>query len=107
MPIRFTKRRLLALGLMLGLFVVVLLFDWNWLRSPLAAYLSARLGREVTLQGNLEVGLSRQLFLQADDEMLQAAYEAGAWYVYQAITQPSDGIRKRIQMWTEEISHVD
>ncbi len=84
MPIRFTKRRLLALGLMLGLFVVVLLFDWNWLRSPLAAYLSARLGREVTLQGNLEVGLSRQLFLQADEVVLANAAWAGAEPMAQA-----------------------
>jgi radical SAM superfamily enzyme YgiQ (UPF0313 family) len=39
--------------------------------------------------------------IEADDDVLHAAYEAGAWYVYQAITQPSDGIRKRIQMYRD------
>lgn len=39
--------------------------------------------------------------IEADDEVLQAAYEAGAWYVYQAITAPTEGIRRRIQMYRD------
>jgi radical SAM superfamily enzyme YgiQ (UPF0313 family) len=39
--------------------------------------------------------------IEADDEVLQAAYEAGAWYVYQAVTEVNDGIRRRIQMYKD------
>jgi radical SAM superfamily enzyme YgiQ (UPF0313 family) len=39
--------------------------------------------------------------IEADDEILDLAYKAGAWYVYQAITAPTDGIRKRIQMYRD------
>lgn len=41
-----------AVVLALGLFL--LLFDWNLLRGPIGAVASARLGREVTLAGDLE-----------------------------------------------------
>ncbi|MEF8701308.1 MAG: AsmA family protein [Candidatus Accumulibacter sp. UW20] len=77
MTIRFTKLRALAMGLTVGSLVVALLFDWNWLRSPLAGYLSARLGRELTIHGNLEIGLSRRLFIQADEVVLANAAWAG------------------------------
>ncbi|HEY7853455.1 MAG TPA: hypothetical protein VIB82_10815, partial [Caulobacteraceae bacterium] len=35
--------------------IFLILFQWNWLRGPLARYLSARLDRPVTITGNLEV----------------------------------------------------
>ena len=36
----------------------VALFDWNWLRGPLASYLSAKTGRSVTIDGDLKVELA-------------------------------------------------
>lgn len=33
----------------------LLVFDWNWLRGPLAGAASARLGRSVAIEGNLDV----------------------------------------------------
>jgi len=42
-------------ALLLALVVFLLLFQWNWLRGPLAHYLSGRLNRPVAITGNLEV----------------------------------------------------
>jgi len=41
--------------IVLAVVVFLLLFQWNWLRPPLAAAISARLNRPVAIQGNLEV----------------------------------------------------
>ncbi|MGH7024339.1 MAG: AsmA family protein [Caulobacteraceae bacterium] len=45
----------LALLLIAAIAVFITLFQWNWLRGPLARYLSARLDRPVTISGNLVV----------------------------------------------------
>ncbi len=37
--------------------------------------------------------------IEADDEVLEAARRAGSWYVYQAITEPSRGIRDRVRRY--------
>lgn len=49
--IGFSAASLIIVGLILFLW----LFDWNWLRGPVGAVASARLGRTVTLVGDLEV----------------------------------------------------
>ena len=46
--------------------IALALFDWNWLRGPLAGYLSAKLGHPVRIEGNLRVSLSRTPTLTAD-----------------------------------------
>ena len=46
--------------------VLVAVFDWNWLRGPLASYLSHRTGRAVAIDGNLRVELSRTPRLVAE-----------------------------------------
>jgi uncharacterized protein involved in outer membrane biogenesis len=38
--------------------VVLLLFDWNWLKEPIEDRVSAELGREVEIAGDLDVDLS-------------------------------------------------
>jgi len=38
-------------------------FDWNWLRAPLASYLSAKVGRPVRIEGNFRVALSTRPLL--------------------------------------------
>src|SRR4051812_31223485 len=49
----------IALGVVIGLLalivLVLVLFDWNWLRGPLSRFASARLHRPVAIQGNLKV----------------------------------------------------
>ncbi len=42
-------------SLLLATLILVAVFDWNWLRGPLAAAASARLGRPVAIEGNLDV----------------------------------------------------
>lgn len=49
-------------GIVLGvatiaLVVFVLIFDWNWMRGPIARYASHRLGRQVSINGDLRVHL--------------------------------------------------
>lgn len=39
--------------------------------------------------------------LESDPELMKMAYDAGCWYVYQAIIAPSDGIKRRIDMYKE------
>ncbi len=41
--------------LVLATVILLLVFDWNWLRGPLAGAASARLGRPVAIEGNLNV----------------------------------------------------
>lgn len=45
--------------------LAIVLFDWNLLRSPIAHYLSAKLGRPVAIDGNLSVDLSTKPLLTA------------------------------------------
>ena len=40
------------------LLVVLVLFDWNWLKAPIESAASAALGREVEIAGELEVDFS-------------------------------------------------
>lgn len=42
-------------SLLLAILFLVAVFDWNWLRGPLAAAASARLGRPVAIEGDLDV----------------------------------------------------
>lgn len=39
--------------------------------------------------------------IEADDEVLDLAYRAGSWYVYQAILDTSPTIRRRVQMYKD------
>ena len=46
--------------------ITLVFFDWNWLRGPLATYLSAKVGRPVRIEGNFHVALSTRPLLTAD-----------------------------------------
>ena len=46
--------------------ITLALFEWNWLRGPLASYLSAKVGRPVRIEGNFHVALSTRPLLTAD-----------------------------------------
>ncbi len=47
----------ITLGLVVGFLVFLALFDWNWLRGPIGRAASASTGREVVLNGDLDVRL--------------------------------------------------
>jgi uncharacterized protein involved in outer membrane biogenesis len=63
LPLAAHDRRRLFWGLgafgviVLAIALCLLLFDWDWLRGPLARYASARTGREVRIEGHLRVHL--------------------------------------------------
>ncbi len=48
------KKAWIFLGVAGLIAIIVALFEWNWLRSPLANYLSGRVGRPVAIEGNLQ-----------------------------------------------------
>ncbi len=47
----------ITLALALGFLLFLVLFDWNWLRGPISRAASASTGREVLLNGDLDVRL--------------------------------------------------
>lgn len=58
LPRRLLRHRL-SLGVLLGVAVFLLLFDWSWLRGPVAAYFSEKSGREVRIEDlDVELGLA-------------------------------------------------
>lgn len=71
-PIPFYRRRpsrpaLIALGaIALALLVLILLFDWNWLKRPIERQVLAQTGREFRIGGNLDVDLGRVTTVRAD-----------------------------------------
>lgn len=56
----------IALGVIVAIALAIALFDWNWLRGPIAGYLSERTGRAVTIEGPLSVELLRGPRIVAD-----------------------------------------
>jgi uncharacterized protein involved in outer membrane biogenesis len=46
--------------------IVIVLFEWNWLRGPLSSYMSARLGRPFAIDGDLRGELSARPLLVAE-----------------------------------------
>ncbi|PZR34009.1 MAG: AsmA family protein [Caulobacter segnis] len=59
-PLRGLSRRALigigsALALTAAIIAFLVIFDWNWLRGPLARFASAQLQREVAITGDLRV----------------------------------------------------
>ena len=50
--------------------VVLVLFDWNWLKGPIEEWVSAELGRDVEIAGDLDVDLSLQPRITVTDVRL-------------------------------------
>ncbi|HZZ36039.1 MAG TPA: AsmA family protein [Caulobacteraceae bacterium] len=44
-----------ASALLLAIIIFAMIFQWNWLRGPIAEYASARMNRHVAIDGDLEV----------------------------------------------------
>ncbi|WP_242162471.1 AsmA family protein [Lysobacter sp. M15] len=56
-----------AFGLfLLGLLIVILLWDWNWLRGPVERIVQARTDREFDIGGDLDVDLGRVTSVRMD-----------------------------------------
>ena len=55
----FVRRHAWALGIVTALVLLVLLFDWNWLRRPIEQAISSRIHREFHL-GGIDVQLGRE-----------------------------------------------
>ena len=51
---------------MVALVAFFALFDWNWLKRPLAAQISAMTGRSFSIDGNLDVDLGRVITVRAE-----------------------------------------
>ena len=52
------KKAWVFVGIAAAIAILIAVFEWNWLRSPFANYLSGRVGRPVTINGDLHVELS-------------------------------------------------
>ncbi|HEX5794415.1 MAG TPA: AsmA family protein, partial [Geminicoccaceae bacterium] len=50
--------------------VVLVLFDWNWLKGPIEGWVSAELGRDVEIAGDLDVDLALQPRITVTDVRL-------------------------------------
>ncbi|HVP87100.1 MAG TPA: AsmA family protein [Casimicrobiaceae bacterium] len=55
-----SRRALIFLTLLGIVAIAVAAFEWNWLRGPVASYLSAKLERPVKIDGDLHVDLWKQ-----------------------------------------------
>ena len=63
-------------GLVVALILVVALFDWNWLRDPVARKVSRATGRTFAINGDLSVHLSLHPRVIANDvERLSPIHE--------------------------------
>ena len=57
----------IALGLLIvGIVVLVLVFDWNWIKGYVAREASKALGRTVVIEGDLDVKLSWSPLVRID-----------------------------------------
>lgn len=64
--IRLHPFRTTAVLLLLAAVLLVLLWDWNWLRGPIARVVEAQTGREFEIAGNLDVDLARVTTVRMD-----------------------------------------
>jgi len=61
------RRTVIALAIVAGLLIlVVALFDWNWLKGPIAWAVSQKTGRQFAIDGDLRVDLSARPRITAD-----------------------------------------
>src|SRR5437764_6675331 len=63
---RIPRTALVLAAIVAAVALVVLLFDWNWLRGPISSYLSTKLNREVAIHGDLHGEFSLHPRITAD-----------------------------------------
>src|SRR4029434_3895799 len=76
----------MALGLLIvGLVVLVLVFDWNWIKGFVEREASKALGRTVVIEGDLDVKLSWSPLVRMDHVRIANA----SWSPEPSISWPS------------------
>ena len=84
-----------ALALLLvGIVVLVALWDWNWFKGPVERYVQAKTGRHLTIGGNLGVKLGRTTVVTAD-----AVRFANAPWSKTPVMASADRIAFGVQVW--------
>jgi len=58
--------RIAALVLLVGIVLLILLWDWNWFKGPVERIVEARTGRALVIGGDLDVDLGRTTTVRAD-----------------------------------------
>jgi len=80
---------------LLGLVILVLLWDWNWFKGPIERQVEARTGREFDIGGNLDVDLDWTTpTIRAD-----ALRFGNAKWSRQPTMAASDRVEFRIEIW--------
>ncbi|WP_202844296.1 AsmA family protein [Luteimonas saliphila] len=74
--------------------LLVLLWDWNWLKGPVERIVEARTGREFEIAGNLGVDLGRITAVTADDVRL-----GNADWSEHADMATADRIALQLELW--------
>jgi uncharacterized protein involved in outer membrane biogenesis len=60
------KKAWVFAGFVAAIAILIAFFDWNWLRGPFSSYLSGRVGRPVSIDGDLRVELSAKPLVVVD-----------------------------------------
>ena len=64
---RPSRHALTVIGVLLAaLLLLLVLFDWNWLKGPIESVVQARTGRPLNIEGDLDVDLGRITSVKAD-----------------------------------------
>jgi uncharacterized protein involved in outer membrane biogenesis len=72
---RFPPAACIVIALAVVGAVVIILFDWNWLRGPISSYLSTKFGRPVAINGNLRGEFSLNHTIADDVTLANTAAE--------------------------------
>lgn len=93
-------RTVLAL-VVVGLLVLVLLWDWNWFKRPVEGIVSAQTGRSFDIGGDLDVDLGRTTVIRAGDLVLGNA----AWSDTADMAR-ADMLELHVRLWPLLVGRV-
>ncbi len=83
------------LGILVAAIVVlVLLWDWNWFKRPIEHYVHGKTGRELHIDGNLDVHLGRLTTVTADNLRF-----ANATWSKTPLMAKTDRLRLSFELW--------
>lgn len=92
---RPSRRARIVLGVLLAaLVLLIVLFDWNWFKRPLEMAVQAGTGRQLRIDGDLDVDLGRVTRLTADRVSF-----ANAEWSKQPIMASADRVEVGFEIW--------
>ncbi len=92
---RPSRRAQIVLGALLAaLVLLILLFDWNWFKRPLEMAVQASTGRQLRIDGDLDVDLGRVTRLMADRISF-----ANAQWSKEPIMASADRVEVGFEIW--------